>query len=128
MAADTSITRRFVLKALGVAAAGAGAASVAVAEAVQPSPEVMAAIRNWNRTQDAKALAWQAWEATWLHRGDGKPVALRPHQVDLLAESRTHADWKRACSDADEAQLALLRELRETDLDIKAIYRRDAGR
>lgn len=137
---DTSITRRSVLKALGFAAAGAGFSSVAVAEAVKPvfvkvgspsfsvSPEVMAAISDWNRTQDAKALAWQAYEATWLRRGNGKPVAMRPHQVNLLAESRTHTDWKKACGDADEAQEALLRALRKTDLDIKAIYRRDAGR
>ncbi|HEV2517923.1 MAG TPA: hypothetical protein VGV07_21910 [Devosia sp.] len=138
----SSITRRSVLKALGFAAAGAGVSSVAVAEAVKPvfvkvgspsfsvSPEVMAAVSDWNRTQDAKALAWQAYEATWLtvRDEDGKLVARTPRDVKLDDENSTRAAWKLACEEADEAQHTLLRQLRKTDLDLKAIYRRDAGR
>lgn len=122
--------------ALFGAAISAVALAVPAATAIQyvkvgsPSfsvpPEVMAAIKDWNRTQDAKAIAWRDWEATWLtvRNEDGKVVARTPRDVNKYRENTTHAAWKLACEEADEAQLALLRLMRKTDLDLKAIYRR----
>lgn len=104
--------------ALAVPAAAAVARPVYVkvgSPSFSVSPEVMAARALWNKTQDAKALAWQAYEATF--RG------LTRQQVDLGAEEAGRLAWLAACEEADLAQLAMLKLLRVTDLDLKTIYR-----
>lgn len=110
-----SVTRR---SALFGAAASAVALAVPAAAAVKPSfpPELEATVDRWNRTQDAKALAWQAYEATF--RG------LTREQVVPGAEEAARRAWLAACEEADLAQFAMMRLLRVTYLDLKAIYRR----
>ena len=109
---QANATRRTFLKALGIAAAGTTTSTVAVAEVAKPvsykvgspsfsvPPDVMVAIKNWQRANEAKKEALAAY------------VAYQRTLPANMCNVTVYPETKNAYFDADEAamqaQFALL--------------------
>lgn len=102
----TNITRRTLVKAFpffGAAMAMPAPATAAPDGAIIPL-EVAEAIADWNRKSDAVALAWSDYK--------NGPQGTFPH------DNPRYCRWFDLRDEAQEAQSALLRALRQTDLNL----------
>lgn len=109
MADSRHITRRSLIKAFPFVGATVAMPVLASEAPAALGIEVQILVDDWNRKSDAVALAWREYK-------DG-PQGTFPH------DNPRYCSWFELREEAQEAQSAVLRALRQTDLNLATLLR-----